>query len=217
MRALLCLLPCLIACGPDTFVTSSALIDPPQGDAGAPLADSEAMADGSIDPDAPADPPDASSADVAQDSPVADATDASDASDASDSAPPTYIYSQSFTGGVVATSQCSAFDSWRASLPAGPFSRITLSGSNDLTGRTCTGATADTLCQALRSGSNVGPFTCNGHPWQVYNPGRVELSAENLGCSLGYDIRPCTVTPDWGGVNTVTCGGPSQTMTVVCQ
>jgi len=48
-----------------------------------------------------------------------------------------------------------------------------------------------------------------------------ELTADNAACnctSPGYNIRPCINTNgDWGGINTQTCGAPSQSLTVTCQ
>ncbi len=48
--------------------------------------------------------------------------------------------------------------------------------------------------------------------------GGVELSAANSICSCPnpeYIVRPCIGNANWGGVNTATCGGDTQTMTVV--
>jgi hypothetical protein len=48
-----------------------------------------------------------------------------------------------------------------------------------------------------------------------------ELTADNAACNCtnpGYNIRPCINTNgDWGGIDTKTCGAPSQTLSVTCQ
>jgi len=130
-------------------------------------------------------------------------------------------YSQSFTQNVVATAQCTAWNSWRAGL-TGTYTSVTLSGSNDTTGRTCTGTAANTLCQALHNGT-AATVTCGGFTWNVdFCSGMTwELTADNAACnctSPGYNIRPCINTNgDWGGINTQTCAAPSQSLTVTCQ
>jgi hypothetical protein len=67
---------------------------------------------------------------------------------------------------------------------------------------------------------------CNGRVWTVGNcGGRPEISADGSTCvcDFGYVARPCVGTqfgfdnPNWGGVNTSTCFGPSQNITVVCE
>jgi hypothetical protein len=131
-------------------------------------------------------------------------------------------YSQSFTEQVVATSQCIAWNTWRANL-TGTYTSVTLSGSNDTTGRTCTGSGANTLCQALRTGATVSNLSCGGYTWNVdFCSGMTwELTADNGACSCtnpGYNIRPCINTNgDWGGITTKTCSAPSQTLSVTCQ
>ena len=130
-------------------------------------------------------------------------------------------YSESFTTLQVATAQCTDWNNWRASL-TGTYTSVTLSGSNDPTGRTCTGPGANTLCQALHNGTTVN-VSCGGYTWNVdYCSGMTwELTADNAACTCtnpGYNVRPCINTNgDWGGITTKTCAAPSQSISVTCQ
>ncbi len=131
------------------------------------------------------------------------------------------IYSQAFVTNQIASTQCTAWNTFRSSL-TGTYSTITLSGSNDTTGRTCSGATANTLCQALHNNTAVGAVSCGGYSWTTGTCGSgIELSADGTICvcnTPGYDARPCiTTTVNWGGITTATCNAPSQTITVTCQ
>ena len=131
-------------------------------------------------------------------------------------------YTESFTQNIVATQQCTAWNSWRAGL-TGTYTSVTLSGSNDTVGRTCTGSDANTLCQALHSGTTVKNLSCGGYTWNVdFCSGMTwELTADNAACTCtnpGYNVRPCINTNgDWGGITTQTCAAPSQSITVTCQ
>jgi hypothetical protein len=95
---------------------------------------------------------------------------------------------------------------------------VSISGSNDATGRVCTGDEARQICDALRDGAFLSIF-CDGHTWFVDECGGTELTADDAQCSCedpGYSIRPCIMADVWGGVNTITCSAPSQTITVTC-
>jgi hypothetical protein len=127
-------------------------------------------------------------------------------------------YSQAFTSGATPSTQCTAWTTFQAAL-TGTYTSITVSGTNDTTGRTCTGTGANTLCQALHSGTATN-VVCNGHTWYVDTCGAVELTADDAACMCetpGYSVRPCIGNLNWGGVNTTTCSPPSQTLTVTCQ
>ncbi len=133
-------------------------------------------------------------------------------------------FSDMFYQGQIATSQCVDWNAWRAKL-TGTYSSVTLSGSNDTTGRTCTGTGANTLCQALHNGTAVSNLSCGGYTWNVdYCSGMTwELSADGTVCSCSgtYNVRPCINTNgDWGGINGPTCqsgNNGNQTITVVCK
>ncbi len=130
-------------------------------------------------------------------------------------------FTASFTQSVASTS-CTQWNTFRASL-TGTYSSITISGTNDVVGRTCTGASADQLCKALKNGTTVSGISCGGFTWYVGAncAGSVELGADTSPCTCtnpGYSVRPClSSNGDWGGVKTNTCGAPSQSITVRCQ
>jgi len=134
-------------------------------------------------------------------------------------------YSQTFSGTATAT-QCAAWNSYRASL-TGVYSKVTISGTYDPTGVSCTGSGANTLCQALRTGVATA-VSCGTRTWRVgtcgtdpFGGSSIEISAmgDTCGChtSAGYVARPCINSANWGGANTTTCGAPAQTLTVTCE
>jgi hypothetical protein len=128
------------------------------------------------------------------------------------------VYSKMFTGGQVPPAQhCTDWNSFRASLN-GNFSSITVRGSNDNVGKTCTGMMANQLCNALRTGTATNVM-CNGQAWYVGTCTLgIEVSANGqCTCSSQYAVRPCINHQDWGGVKTTSCGAPSQTLEVICQ
>ena len=134
-------------------------------------------------------------------------------------------YSQSFTSGIGSSgAQCTAWNSFRAAISATTtYSRITISGSNNTTGVSCTGATANTICQSLRTGITLNSTACDSRNWAVGTcVSSIELSANGAICSCpspGYISRPCIggTNPNWGGINSATCSGPTQTIIVTCQ
>lgn len=138
--------------------------------------------------------------------------------------PPTpNTYSQSFTNGVIAADQCTAWNNWRSSLTS-VYSTITLKGSIDPVGVSCTGAAANTICNNLRTATATS-ISCGGRIWNIGGCGSETaglssgvVSIGTCSCDVGYMVRPCLgVAPNWGGINGPTCNASSQTITVVCQ
>jgi hypothetical protein len=134
-------------------------------------------------------------------------------------------YSSSFQQGVSSTAQqCTDFNAWRASL-TGTYSYVWLRSSLDGPGggAFCTGATANTICNALRTyvqGNPSQTFSCGGRTWSVgtCSPG-VELATSGAvcNCAAGGVLRPCIQNLNWGGgVSTTSCNAPTQTLTVSC-
>jgi hypothetical protein len=116
--------------------------------------------------------------------------------------------------------QCTAWNTFRALL-TGTYTQITIKGNLDETGVSCTGSTANLICQALRAGT-TGTWSCGGRSWRTGSCGSgLELSAEGSICacpSPGYIARPCIGNQNWGGVASATCWDPpSQRIDVVCQ
>jgi len=120
-----------------------------------------------------------------------------------------------------APTQCNDWNNFLDTrLDLGSFTVVTMSGTFDTTGVTCSDPTAATqICQALHNRATTSVF-CNGHSWNIGQCGGLELAVDNpvCFCTFGFDhtARPCT-GPNWGGVGTETCDAPSQNMTVVCQ
>jgi hypothetical protein len=128
------------------------------------------------------------------------------------------IFSDAFSQDQDSPAQCSRWNAFRSSIGAGPFSSITLRGSQDGVGQTCTGAEAQNLCDALRDGLAFSTF-CDGLPWHVGSCGNgVELTTTGsvCACNFGYTARPCSNGGSWGGIDGDTCGARSQTIEVLC-
>ncbi len=134
-------------------------------------------------------------------------------------------WSAAFTSGVAPTTQCTSWNAWRASLSATRvYTKITVSGTFDPGGVSCSGPQADTLCQALRKGVELAAsVVCAGQAWGTTHCGapatEIALSAHASDCTCtagGYGVRPCGGFSDWGGVNS-SCPAPSQTLSVVCE
>ena len=78
------------------------------------------------------------------------------------------------------------------------------------------------LANALYTNVNyISPTACNGNVWSscARYAGEVWLNPPSLcngsNCPTGYIIRPNIGNSNWGGVNTATCGGSSQQMTLI--
>jgi len=130
------------------------------------------------------------------------------------------FYSQAFAQGVTPTTQCTAWQSYQSAL-TGNYGTVTLGGSNSTTMATCTGASANTICQALHTNGTVSALSCGGHTWYVGTCGSgTEVSADNTLCACGttgFTARPCIGNDNWGGVEGTTCDAPGQTLTVTCE
>ena len=138
------------------------------------------------------------------------------------------IFSASFTQGQDASTEVQ--QQWRdfiQSLTPSGYDTVTISGTNDPTGRTLTDATIVPQIAAAMQNGTGGSWPAGGFTWNVgincVHVGAVELNANAAGdattCACqnpGYIVRPniSPGNPNWGGVNSATCGGPSQTMTV---
>jgi hypothetical protein len=144
----------------------------------------------------------------------------------------TAVYSESFTEGQTASAQASQdWVNFRASLTPSAYDTVTISGTFDPAGRTLADAmVVPQIATALKNGT-AGSFTAGGFTWNVgigcggnmIESPPTELNANSAGdagtCSCpdpGYIVRPNIGdgNSNWGGANTATCGGPSQTLTV---
>jgi hypothetical protein len=133
--------------------------------------------------------------------------------------PPVTGYSQAFVNGATPSTQCTAWQSFQSNL-TGTYGTVTISGSNSTVQAVCTGADANTICQALHSNTTT-TVTCGGHTFYTGTCGSgTELSADNAVCSCGttgFTVRPCIGNDNWGGIEGVTCAAASQTLNVVCE
>ncbi|MEP3890162.1 MAG: Ig-like domain-containing protein [Hellea sp.] len=136
-------------------------------------------------------------------------------------------YSEDFVGGTsypVGTTQYDNWISFRAGLTAGNYNSITVSGTNNSAGISCTSpATSTLIATALNSGS-TSSFTCDGQTWRTGTCGNgIELTVGTGGIcqcnSNAFTLRPtifATGHPSWGSAGGgSTCNAPSQNLTVV--
>ena len=135
-------------------------------------------------------------------------------------------YSENFVQGVAPTTQATAWCGFRSAL-TGTYNALTIKGSNNETGVTCSdAATVQNIANALRTASS-GSWSCNGHTWNVslgcgISPcggTSVELHLDTSSCNCAgsgsYTVRPEINNFNWGGINTNTCSAPSQRMDVI--
>jgi len=136
---------------------------------------------------------------------------------------PAQVYSGYFTNGVSSgptTTQCTSWNSFRAGL-TGTYSKVTISGTLAIS-VSCTGTNANTLCNALRTGTAVA-VTCDGRTWRTgeCGTGSWELTTSSSLCfcepTSGYSVRPCVGNANWGGAGSATCNGPTQGLKVICE
>jgi hypothetical protein len=132
---------------------------------------------------------------------------------------PGVTYTGQFQQNQTPNQQCNDWNTFRGKLN-GNYTSITISGSNDQVGVTCQGGPAGQLCTALLNNQSI-TVQCSGRQWMTGQcGGGIELSAAGniCGCnSPAYLVRPCIGNQNWGGVNSATCGGPTQTITVTCK
>jgi uncharacterized protein YjdB len=131
------------------------------------------------------------------------------------------VYKQDFLTETTPTTQCTAWDAYRASLLGTyTYTGFTMRGSNNPAGISCTDpVVATAIANALRTGT---PYTgtSDGQTWTVGDGcgsgcGTVAVELANQGscsCGTGYSIRPAIANSNWGGINGATCNAGSQTL-----
>jgi hypothetical protein len=129
---------------------------------------------------------------------------------------PPGTWSASFTKGAASTVQCKSWSEFRMTLN-GTYTKVTIKGSRDPIGVTCSGTNANALCRQM----NTPEIDCDGRKWVAgfAHGGFLASGEEAVGCTdPGYTVRPCiTVAGQWGGVAGPTCDAESQTLTVSCE
>jgi len=129
------------------------------------------------------------------------------------------IYTFNATSGDANASWCNPWTTFCQSL-IGSYTRVTIKGSFDSTGRTTNNSTiANGIAQALRNATDYSAFdSATSFTWVVGTCGGTRaLSATGNVCqceSTGWVWRPCINNYNWGGVNTAVCQSPSQTITI---
>jgi hypothetical protein len=155
------------------------------------------------------------------------------------------IYSHQFDQWASYDPGSAQFDDWltfRASLPVSGVTSITVSGSRDSTGRTCSDPVkAQHIADAMflgavdqTNGTRTLGVSCDGHNWNTGACSAV-LSPENnlelnvgpgttvCGCGTGnHTLRPGIAGSggsniNWGGIGGDTCSARTQTMTVTVE
>jgi hypothetical protein len=128
-------------------------------------------------------------------------------------------YSQQFYQNATPSDQCTEWNTFQ-SLLTGSYSKITIAGTYDPTGVSCSGSMAQEICSALYHGQS-GYWSCDGRTWMTGDCGPgLELSAAGGICqcpSANYIVRPCIGNANWGGAQTETCSAPTQVISVVCE
>ena len=133
-------------------------------------------------------------------------------------------FSHAFAKGNTTEAACSKWNAFRATL-TGNYSKVTIRGTYDMTGVSCTGAKANTICHAIRT-KTAGSYSCDGRSWRTGGcGGDIEVNANGNMCGCtgnSYTVRPCidyppSNNPNWGGAKTETCNSPAQTLELICQ
>lgn len=141
------------------------------------------------------------------------------------------IWTDSLIQNTAATStQNAAWTAFRALLTPRTYTKVIIKGTFDPVGQSCTDTSVATgLANSLYTNTDyISPSACNGNVWHncaTHNfEGEVWLNpstaCDNSNCPFGYILRPnINVTNpgngNWGGVNTNTCSGPNQRMTLI--
>ena len=117
------------------------------------------------------------------------------------------MFSEDFVQFQSAPAQCNSWiDFVSNQLTSRNYSSVTLSGTFNTTGFTCSDPTVATqICGALHTGGIINGVFCSRRFWFVGQCGGApELNLDGAVCSCtfgGADVRPCSGS-SWGGVNT---------------
>ncbi|MEX2231786.1 MAG: HYR domain-containing protein [Cyclobacteriaceae bacterium] len=138
----------------------------------------------------------------------------------------TVKWTDSFIGGQQPTAeQCEKWTTFLTELSGKNFASVKLSGTFDEQGKSISDPVAATQLAALLSSKTAGVVNVGSDYWVVTlcgggacNTPSVTLSYKGnqaeCDCSDNYTLRPHAAGPNWGGVNSQSCSGPSQTMSL---
>jgi len=128
-----------------------------------------------------------------------------------------FVQGQTYPPG---TPQGDAWNTFVAEAGAGAanlaFNRVTISGSNDPVGMTCSQPDAvNQIAVALSVYGNSATVDCDGNVWRVGACGGGQDLSINGGicsCAAGYVVRPTIGNSNWGGIDGETCFAADQTI-----
>lgn len=135
-------------------------------------------------------------------------------------------WSDTFIGGAKPTvAQCTNWTNFLDELGQKTFASVTLSGTFDLQGKSLTDPAAVNELAGLLHARKPGVVTFGTDSWIVTECGSgacgglsIALSVNGnpsaCDCEEKYAVRPQAANANWGGVNSASCSGPSQTMTL---
>jgi hypothetical protein len=133
----------------------------------------------------------------------------------------TVMYSQNFTNGNNHSAQCAQWQNFLTQLTIQNYTLLKIQGTYDTVGLSINDSTViGNIALALRTSGSYGPVSSNGVSWVVDTCGSGMELTTNSGCACinpGYSIRPCIGNSNFGALNSATCNGTFQTMTVILQ
>ncbi|MEI7979871.1 MAG: hypothetical protein WCI53_13570, partial [Bacteroidota bacterium] len=136
-------------------------------------------------------------------------------------------FTRTYNNGSDASAQCIDFNTWRATLTRTDYTRVNF--TNGTTTFVCsTAVTVQALADYMRTSvvsSPIQSWTDGSNVWSISGTcgAGIEISVKPTASTCFCDnstaigtLRPCinTGNPNWGGVGTATCSGPTQDITL---
>ncbi|CAG0985644.1 MAG: T9SS type A sorting domain-containing protein [Bacteroidetes bacterium] len=134
------------------------------------------------------------------------------------------MYSDSFLQGQTAAPQkCTDWNTFKSQLTPKCYTKVTIKGTYDNVGKFTTDPVIiAAIANALNTNTTYISPSTNGNVWHYCNISSTQIwinpvsSCSGSNCpNPGYIIRPCIGNSNWGGVNTATCNGLNQRMTLI--
>jgi hypothetical protein len=131
------------------------------------------------------------------------------------------VFSEFFQNTVSETAaECTNWNTFRANLQPAKYTCVQLVGSSGKGRTTCDAPNVQLIATALQNGTTAS-IVSGSDTWNVGTCGSgIEISANTTMCvcaNPGSTLRPCigNGNPNWGGVATATCTGPSQSIQLI--
>lgn len=134
------------------------------------------------------------------------------------------MYSDTFLQGQTAAPQkCTDWNTFKSQLTPKCYTKVIVKGTFDNVGKFTTDPVIiAAFANALNTNTTYISPTTNGNVWHYCNISSTQVwinpvaNCSGSNCpSPGYIIRPCIGNLNWGGVNTATCNGLNQRMTII--